>query len=535
MRSRSAGDARPVRTLLNSCRVLSIDLSMRRVASARKSSIAGIYASLGVETSVPTRSPRTTRRMLPSASANTWMGRLLSMQRESAVVSITFRPRSIASRCVISVRSFAFESTRGSPSRTPSTACFAIRIASAPISSARSAAAVSVVKNGLPVPAAKMTVRSFSRWRIARRRMYGSATAPITIATSTARSCTSLISAAIASTVGRSIPYSRGPMRASPESFSRMRWKTGAREAAIACSELASVTEGKALELEHLGALLGERLRDRLRLLVDPRLVEEDAAALREVALVHHPVDDLLARLLGLRLDLFRVEEHAPLGGDRLLGHVLAGDPARVVPGDVHGERPGELRRAAAEVDERADLVRRRMDVGRDAGAVDRDEARRTGEGDVLAELRDELDALVLELSLGADALRVHELEHLPREGLELVVLGHGLGLAADGDHRPAVGVDVVADEALRRLAARALARLGHALLAQDALRRLEVAARVLERALAVHHPRAGLVAELLHELGRDLGHSDGASSPVSGAGSVGASATGSSPGLTCS
>ena len=51
-----------------------------------------------------------------------------------------------------------------------------MRIASAPISSARSAAAVSVVKNGLPVPAAKITTRPFSRWRIARRRMYGSAT-----------------------------------------------------------------------------------------------------------------------------------------------------------------------------------------------------------------------------------------------------------------------------------------------------------------------------------------------------------------------
>ena len=35
---------------------------------------------------------------------------------------------------------------------------------------------MSVVKNGLPVPAAKTTMRFFSRWRMARRRMYGSAT-----------------------------------------------------------------------------------------------------------------------------------------------------------------------------------------------------------------------------------------------------------------------------------------------------------------------------------------------------------------------
>ena len=41
---------------------------------------------------------------------------------------------------------------------------------------------MSVVKNGLPVPAAKITIRPFSRWRIARRRMYGSATSETVIA-----------------------------------------------------------------------------------------------------------------------------------------------------------------------------------------------------------------------------------------------------------------------------------------------------------------------------------------------------------------
>ena len=35
---------------------------------------------------------------------------------------------------------------------------------------------MSVVTKGLPVPPAKMTIRPFSRWRVARRRMYGSAT-----------------------------------------------------------------------------------------------------------------------------------------------------------------------------------------------------------------------------------------------------------------------------------------------------------------------------------------------------------------------
>src|SRR5581483_3466659 len=142
-------------------------------------------SATGVEMIVPTRSPRTTRSMLPGASSKTWIGRWLSMQSERAVVSMTFSPRSIACRCVSSGISFASGSTRGSPSRTPSTPFFAMRIASAPISSARSAAAVSVVKNGLPVPAAKMTTRPFSRWRTARRRMYGSATSWTSIAEST--------------------------------------------------------------------------------------------------------------------------------------------------------------------------------------------------------------------------------------------------------------------------------------------------------------------------------------------------------------
>ena len=44
---------------------------------------------------------------------------------------------------------------------------------------------MSVVKNGLPVPAAKITILPFSKWRIARRRMYGSATSLTVIAEST--------------------------------------------------------------------------------------------------------------------------------------------------------------------------------------------------------------------------------------------------------------------------------------------------------------------------------------------------------------
>ena len=62
-------------------------------------------------------------------------------------------------------------------------------MASASISTARSAAAVSVVKNGLPVPPAKITTRPFSRCRMARRRMYGSATCDMWMALCTRVGC----------------------------------------------------------------------------------------------------------------------------------------------------------------------------------------------------------------------------------------------------------------------------------------------------------------------------------------------------------
>ena len=196
-----------MRTLLNSVRVVSIDLSMRRFASSRNSSIVGISSPFAwvVEMIVPTRSPVATRRMLPAASSKTWIGSSFSMQSESAVVSITRSPRSIASRCVSAGRNVAFGSCAGRRRRRPSMPFFAIRIASAPISSARSAAAVSVVKNGLPVPAAKMTIRPFSRWRIARRRMYGSATSETSSADSTRVSAPSRSSASWSASAFRTV------------------------------------------------------------------------------------------------------------------------------------------------------------------------------------------------------------------------------------------------------------------------------------------------------------------------------------------
>src|ERR687890_2908181 len=51
--------------------------------------------------------------------------------------------------------------------------------------------------------------------------------APSTTATSTPRSCRPLIWRAICRTTSGSVPYSRSPIRASPESFSRIRLNAG--------------------------------------------------------------------------------------------------------------------------------------------------------------------------------------------------------------------------------------------------------------------------------------------------------------------
>ena len=69
----------------------------------------------------------------------------------------------------------------GSALYTPST-LVALSTTSAPISAPRSAAAVSVVKNGLPVPAAKTTTLPSSRYCSALGRTYGSTTCSIAMA-----------------------------------------------------------------------------------------------------------------------------------------------------------------------------------------------------------------------------------------------------------------------------------------------------------------------------------------------------------------
>src|SRR5919201_176793 len=100
----------------------------------------------------------------------------------------------------------------------------------------------------------------------------------------------------------------------------------------------------------------------------------------------------------------------------------------------------------------------------------------------------------------------------------ELVGVGHEVRLAVHLDEDPdrVVEVDVAVDPALVGGPAGALGHRGQAPLAEQLRGALDVAVGVLEGALAVHHARAGALAELLDLRGRDLAHGRGAVSAPS-------------------
>src|SRR5919204_219073 len=159
-------------------------------------------------------------------------------------------------------------------------------------------------------------------------------------------------------------------------------------------------------------------------------------------------------------------------------------------------------------------------------------EAHEAPDDDVLARRRRELAAQLLDrlaVVLVAVDVGLVEQHDLLGEGDEVVVLGHEVGVAVDLDEHAdlAVGVDVALDGALAGLTARELADLAPHLDAQDLDGAIDVPFGLLQRRLAVHHPRARLLAQGGDVLGADLdlvGHAF--CSWVSGAGSLWASAS---------
>src|SRR6476469_5267320 len=138
--------------------------------------------------------------------------------------------------------------------------------------------------------------------------------APTTTASSTPRSRTAASSAATALTFAGSVPYSREPMRDSPESLIRTRLN-------------ALATDRKPYEtpdddvLAGLRGEVGAQLLDRL-LVLDVRLLEQDDLL---VPLAQLALERLLARLLGHVVELLGVD--ALLGLLGLLGDLVDRDP----------------------------------------------------------------------------------------------------------------------------------------------------------------------------------------------------------------
>src|SRR4029077_7225609 len=112
---------------------------------------------------------------------------------------------------------------------------------------------------------------------------------PITSASSSPFTRTSTSSRASWSTVAASRPYSREPMRASPESFSKTRLKP----------TLSSLRDCVPGVVEELDPLLLQVLRDGPGRLVGPvpGLLREDGLA--EETLVELALDDLVADVVG--------------------------------------------------------------------------------------------------------------------------------------------------------------------------------------------------------------------------------------------
>src|SRR4029450_9433959 len=288
--------------------------------------------------------------------------------------------------------------------------------------------------------------------------------------------------------------------RASPESFSSTR-----RNAGLPSTSLVLLGKAVALVFENVELVLLERLGDGLARVVDPLLVGKHVLA--EEAPGEHPLHDPLAVLLRPRLNLRELREDLALRRQILFRDLAARGVERRREGDVHRHEPCDLGRSPRPHED-ADLVRGRMDGRRDALVLALLlEPARPADDDVFADLADELDTLVFERFLRAWAVLLDGVEDLLRIGAELVVLGARLGLAADGHERSVTVGDAREDDALRRLPAGALARLRHAALTQELPGAPEIALRLLESALGVHHARAGLVAELLDQRRWNLSH----------------------------
>src|SRR5204863_400889 len=183
---------------------------------------------------------------------------------------------------------------------------------SALISKARNAAAESVVKYGLPVPAAKITTRPFSKCRTARRLINDSASCGISTAEST-RVSTAL------------------------QTFTHLIASKSAD-----CNTLA-----------RLGSLFGDQLANRLSRVFNEWLIDEHGFF---VVLIHATVDNFVDYLIGfaciLRIILGLGSRNLSFLIEHTGGYLVSGDEARLSCCDVHCDIFNETLKLVATSDE---------------------------------------------------------------------------------------------------------------------------------------------------------------------------------------
>src|SRR5664279_2776232 len=255
-----------------------------------------------------------------------------------------------------------------------------------------------------------------------------------------------------------------------------------------------------------------EQCLDRLLGVEDRGLLEQDIVL--EVP-VHAALDDLGQGLLGLAV-LARLGLGHPALGFRDIGrNLVAGEITGTHGGDLHRCRAGGVGVAAVELDQDPNLRRQILRLAVQVGGHLAVELRRSPQFELLAndrgQGRDTLrHGLAVSESLSQQRVditgrgRGEVRDDVARKRLELLVLSHEIGLRSQLDHRTLGGSDQpVGGYALLPT----LGSLGLTLDSQDLQRLVELAIGLHERLLALHHPGAGGVAELLHIGGGELGH----------------------------
>ncbi len=110
---------------------------------------------------------------------------------------------------------------------------------------------------------------------------------------------------------------------------------------------------------------------------------------------------------------------------------------------------------------------------------------------------------------LGVDTrgLVERDRQNAAHQRLKVVIAGDEIGLGIDLDDDADVVLDRDADQPVGRYAPALLGRLGETFLAQPVDRRLDIAVRLAQRVLAIHHSRAGLLAQILDQPSGDRRH----------------------------